>query len=98
PGGSWATEEPQGVVGQEDPRGVVGDFSTCGRVSSHALALPDRSRPYRARPRLRRRRSAGLSLRGLGGGLVALRPPTPAVAAAARRRSGARLRASYQMK
>jgi hypothetical protein len=54
------------------------------------------SRAYRARPRLRRRRSAGLSLRGF---CRCFEPePAPAVAVAARWRIGARRRASRQMK
>src|SRR5438270_9692126 len=52
---------------------------------------------YRALPRLRRRRSAGLSLRGLGRGLEP-EPDAPAVAVAARPRIGARRLASRQMK
>jgi hypothetical protein len=49
---------------------------------------------------LRRRRSAGLGFRALGFGLVPVRPPAPAAAAAAaaRERTGARRRASRQMK
>jgi hypothetical protein len=47
---------------------------------------------------LRRRRSAGLSLRGFGLGFVPLRPPAAAAAAAAPWRTGARRRASRQMK
>src|SRR6202035_679097 len=53
-------------------------------------------RPQRARPRLRRLRSAGLSFRGLGFAFDPCRAPSAASAAAAR--TGARLRASRQMK
>src|SRR5215471_21540106 len=49
----------------------------------------------RARPRLRRLRSAGLSLRGLGFGLVPVRWPPIGSAVDF---TGARLRASRQMK
>src|ERR1700759_4959969 len=50
----------------------------------------------RALPRLRRLRSAALSLRGLGGGLEPARRPVPPRASAGR--AGARRRASRQMK
>src|SRR6202035_2891338 len=53
-------------------------------------------RPQRARPRLRRLRSAGLSFRGLGFAFDPCRAPSAASAALAR--TGARLRASRQMK
>src|SRR5690349_14035344 len=59
------------------------------------MGLPDQR--YRARPRLRRRRSAGLSLRGLARDFEPERLP-PAVASTARWRTGARRRASRQMK
>jgi RNA polymerase sigma factor (sigma-70 family) len=52
---------------------------------------------YRARPRLRRLRSAGLSLRDFWARLEPGLLP-PAVASAVRLRTGARRRASYQMK
>src|SRR5207244_81343 len=51
---------------------------------------------YLARPRFRRLRSAGLSLRGLALALDPGRASAPAAAAAARWRTGARRRASYQ--
>jgi len=55
-------------------------------------------RRYRARPRFRRRLSAGLGFRGFGAGLEPFRPPAPgSTAVAARERTGARRRASRQM-
>ncbi len=72
-------------------------------TSSIAVGRKPGPRPrlrYRARPRFRRRRSAGLSFRGFVRCLdPALRPSArPAPAVAARPRTGARRRASRQMK
>src|ERR1700733_11405618 len=58
----------------------------------------ERPTTYRARPRLRRRRSAWLSFRGFARCLVPLRDPgAPAAITADRPRVGARRRASRQM-
>jgi hypothetical protein len=83
------------IVGLVRERGPVLLQAARAAAPTTLVALAER---YRARPRLRRRRSAGLCLRGFGARLVAPRWGELALDVTVPPRLGARRRASYQMK